>query len=130
MFIFYNPNPKRKLVDDCTVRAICKVTGKTWIDVYYELSDEGAEVGDLFWQNYVWGRYLTRQGFEPFLLPNTCPDCFTIRDFCELYPHGEFILATGRHVVAVVDGDYYDTSDSGDEVPVYLWRRKEIRHGI
>lgn len=73
MFIFYNPNPKRKLVDDCVVRAICKITGKTWIEVYYELTDEGAEVGDLFWQNYVWGRYLTRQGFEPFLLPNTCP---------------------------------------------------------
>jgi hypothetical protein len=41
MFIFYNPNPKRKLVDDCVVRAICKVTGKTWHDVYYELTDEG-----------------------------------------------------------------------------------------
>lgn len=130
MYITYNPNPKRKLTDDCVVRAICRVTGKSWYDIYYELCAEGAEVCDYFWKNYVWGRYLTKIGYEPFLLPNTCPDCFTIRDFCELYPNGTFILATGGHVVAVIDGNYYDTSDSGDDVPVYYWKRKEIKHGI
>jgi hypothetical protein len=28
-------------------------------------------------------------------------------------------------VVAVVDGDYYDTWDCGDEVPVYYFEREE-----
>jgi len=34
-FIYYNPNPERKLVGDCVIRAISKVTNQTWEDTYY-----------------------------------------------------------------------------------------------
>jgi hypothetical protein len=34
------------------------------------------------------------------------------------------MLATGTHVVAVIDGNYYDTWDSGDEVPIALWKKE------
>jgi len=34
------------------------------------------------------------------------------------------ILATGTHVIAVGDGNYYDTWDSGQEVPIYYWRKE------
>ena len=37
MFIEFNPNPKKKLVDDCVIRAICLVTGKDWYTVRTEL---------------------------------------------------------------------------------------------
>ena len=40
-------------------------------------------------------------------------------------PYGRYILATGEHVVAIENGDYYDTWDSGDEIPIYYW--KEIQ---
>lgn len=33
-FIYYNPNPERKLVGDCVIRAISKVTNQTWEDTY------------------------------------------------------------------------------------------------
>ena len=42
-----------------------------------------------------------------------------------VYPHGTYVLATNNHVVAVVDGNYYDTWDSGDETPIYVWRKEE-----
>jgi len=34
------------------------------------------------------------------------------------------ILALSGHVVCVMDGDYYDTWDSGGEVPLYYWRKE------
>lgn len=74
--------------------------------------------------NKVWGALLTSIGFRQYALPNTCPDCYTIRDFCIDNPDGIFILATGSHVVAVIDGDYYDAWDSGDELPTSVWRRE------
>jgi hypothetical protein len=75
--------------------------------------------------NHVWGQYLKEQGYRRKVLPEECPSCYTVKDFCGEYPHGRYLLATGSHVVAVVDGDYYDTWDSGDENPVYYFERAD-----
>lgn len=119
----YNPNPKNNLVIDCTVRAISKATGQSWDETYIGLAVEGYVIKDMSNSNRVWGQYVKRLGFEKFSLPNTCPDCYTIKQFCVDHPRGTFILATGNHVVAVVNGDYYDTWDSGNEIPVYFWTK-------
>ena len=57
-------------------------------------------------------------------MPNMCPPCYTVKDFCKDHPVGTYILATGSHVVTVVDGNYYDTWDSGTEVPIYYWKKE------
>lgn len=101
MYVYYNPNPDRVLVDDCVVRAICKLTGKDWERVYAELFVEGMNVHDWPWKNSVWGRYLVRKGFIPSLAPDICPECFTVKDFCKAYPYGTYLLAIGDHVVTV-----------------------------
>lgn len=119
----YNPNPKNNLVIDCTVRAISKATGQSWDETYIGLAVEGYVIKDMSNSNRVWGSYVKRLGFKKFSLPNTCPDCYTVKQFCVDYPRGTFLLATGNHVVTVVDGDYYDTWDSGDEIPVYFWTK-------
>lgn len=128
MYIYYNPNPDRKLVDDCIIRAICRVTGMDWEEVYTDLYFEGLEVHDWPWKNYIWGRYLEKLGFVSTLLPDTCPYCYTVRDFAYDNPRGKFILATGNHLVAVVNGDYYDAFNTGDEVPVYVWQKRKERY--
>lgn len=119
----YNPNPYNNLVIDCTVRAISKATGQSWDETYIGLAVECYVIKDMSNSNRVWGQYVRRLGFEKFSLPNTCPDCYTVKQFCDDYPRGTFLLATGNHVVAVVNGDYYDTWDSGDEIPVYFWTK-------
>lgn len=125
-FIEYNPNPEGKRTDDCVVRAITKVTGYDWERVYAELAVQGMKYHDLFEKNYVWINYLRGKGYSRFVIPNTCPDCYTVAQFAEDHPRGTFLLGTGTHVVAVIDGDYYDTWDSGHEVPVfYLWRDED-----
>lgn len=53
-----------------------------------------------------------------------CPECYTVADFCWDNPYGYYLLATGTHAVAVIDGDYYDTWDSGNESVAYYYERK------
>ena len=39
-YVFYNPNPKKHRVNDCSVRALCKVLRKEWADVYSMLCSD------------------------------------------------------------------------------------------
>lgn len=123
MYVFYNPNPNGAYVEDCVVRAIAKVTNRSWDDVYAHLCLQGYLMKNMPSVNKVWGTYLSSIGFSRYHLPTVCPDCYTVRDFVKDNPIGTFILATGSHVIAVIDGDYFDTWDSGDELPTSVWRR-------
>lgn len=120
-FAFYNPNPARRSVGDCTVRAISKALGQGWETAYAGLALEGFKRRDMPSANAVWGAYLRGKGFTRRVLPEDC----TVADFAAENPRGTYILALERHVVCVQDGDWYDTWDSGGEIPLYYWERKE-----
>lgn len=122
MYEFYNPNPYGKMTGDCVVRAICKALNANWLDVYLGLCLDGASFGDWGNTNGVWSAYLAERNFERQVIPNTCPNCYTIADFASDNPEGTFILATGTHAVCVKDGVIYDTWDSGNEVPIYYFK--------
>lgn len=121
-FLMRNPNPKNARVGDCVIRAIAIATGRPWAEIYTELAAYGFMLCDMPSSNAVWGAYLKDQGYERNVVIDTCPDCYTVKDFCHDNPHGTFILGTGTHAVAVINGNYCDTWDSGDEVPIYYWR--------
>ena len=123
MFKKYNPNPKAQHAGDCVIRAISKITENDWYHTYLDVCIQGYIMADMPSANHVWGAYLQKRGFKRTIIPNTCPECYTIADFCEDNPEGKFILATGSHVVAVIDGDYYDSWDSGKEVPIYYFTK-------
>jgi len=124
MYIHVNPNPNGMYVEDCVVRAICIATGRSWDDVYLHLCLEGFIMKNMPSVNNVWGTYLKSIGFVQHSLPTDCPNCYTVRDFCSENRNGIYILATGSHVVAAVDGNYCDAWDSGDEVLEGAWRRE------
>ena len=124
MYKYYNPNPRgASRAGDCVIRALSKATGETWEVVYIDVAMAGFRLGDMPSSNSVWGEYLVQKGFEVYHLPNFCPQCYTVYEFCKDHPYGMFVLGTGTHVVTVVDGDYYDSWDSGDEIPIYLFRK-------
>jgi len=119
-----NPNPKNKNVGDCTVRAISIATNQDWEKVYLDLCLQGYIMGDMPSSNDTWGKYLLDNGWEYKRLQDTCPFCYTIKDFCEEHPEGTYIVATGSHVVCVKDSDYYDAWDSGDKTALFYFERK------
>ena len=124
-FVQYNPNPKGNWVGDCVIRAISKLTNQDWDSVYTGVCLQGFIMKDMPSSNSVWGAYLLSNGFRRRVIPNTCPDCYTVRDFCHDHQNGSYLLAIGTHVVSVVDGDYYDSWDSGNEIPVYYFTKEE-----
>lgn len=117
-----NPNPGHKEVPDCVVRAIAIALNMRWIDVYDDLCTLGRAEFNMPNSDAVWGKYLYQMGFEPFLLPASCPQCVTIRQFSKIFRRGVYIIGTGSHAVAVIDGNYYDSWDSGDEIPSFFWK--------
>lgn len=123
MIIYYNPNPRGKIVGDCVVRAITAVTGFSWDRVYSDLCDIGYEMADMPSSNAVWSVCLRRYGFARKVLPNKCPDCYTIAEFARTHPRGAYVVATGTHAVAVIDGTIYDSWDSSQEIPIYYFEK-------
>lgn len=107
------------------IRGISILTNRPWEDTYLEIAVQGYFMYDMPSSNEVWGSYLKTRGYKKKIIPNTCPDCYTVKNFCEDNPYGRFLLATGTHVIAVIDGDYYDTWDSGNEIPVYYFSKEE-----
>lgn len=125
MYRNLNINPLHRRADDCTVRAIAKVLGERWENVYTDLCLEGLRFYDMPSANHVWGSYLKKKGFMRRIIPDTSPQCYTVAEFAEDHPNGSYILALHGHVVAVENGDYFDTWDSGDGIPIYYWEKGE-----
>lgn len=119
----YNPNPARNRAGDCTVRAICKATGQEWNQVFCALAAYGLTCKDMPSANHVWGKYLREHGFHRYMIEEEKDGC-TVADFCREHPTGTYILAIDGHVVCAVDGLYYDSWDSGQEIPIYYWEKE------
>lgn len=116
MFIPYNPNPKHLTVGDCTVRAISKVLGQSWEETYIGLSTQGYLMSDMPNSDSVWGMYLKERGFHK----EAVDEC-RVREYA-LGNVGRCILKLSGHIVAMIDEDWYDLTDSGDGYVLYVWR--------
>lgn len=124
MYEYYNPNPVGRRVGDCAVRAIAKALGLDWEKAYILIVSNGFSMGDMPSSDSVTGSVLRQNGFYRKVIPDTCPDCYTIEDFCNDNPKGTFVLYCGGHVATVVDGVLYDSWDSSNEIPTYVWFKK------
>ena len=118
----YNPNPSGKMVGDCAIRAVSMATGTDWDTAYSALCLQGFMMKDLPNSDNVWCNYLKSKGFERGIIPNTCPDCYTIGDFAADNAQGIYVLGTGRHAVCIKDGIIYDSWDSSHETPLFYMK--------
>ena len=124
-WVMYNPSPTGKNVGDCAVRAVAKALGVDWETAYILIAEKGFLLGDMPSSDSVWGEVLKQHGFKRYVVPNKCPSCYTVSDFADDHPTGTFVLGTGQHAVAVIDGIAWDSWDSTNEIPLYFWYRVE-----
>ena len=120
-YIYANPNPYKKIVDDCVIRALSIALNKSWDDIHRDLAERSFYDKDMMNANVVWGRYLEDIGLERSYLGEKCPLCYSVKDFTDEHQKGIYILCSGSHVVAAVDGDWYDTFNSGDYPVLYYF---------
>ena len=125
MWKYFNNNPTGRSVGDCAVRAVSVALGTDWETAYDLMAVAGYNMGDMPSSDSVWGAVLRQNGFYRKSIPNTCPDCYTFEDFAEDNPRGVFVLGTGKHVATIVDGVIYDAWNSSNEIPAYVWFRKD-----
>lgn len=124
-WVHYNPNPQKKGIGDCAVRAVAKALGVSWDAAYSMLAAKGYAMKDLPNANHVWGAVLRENGFDRRAVPNSCPDCYTAEDFATDHQEGIYVLGFGDHTAAVIDGQIFDSWDSSGEVPQYYWTNGE-----
>lgn len=135
-YIHYNDNPFGLDVGDCVIRAISLALNYNWFMVHDELCFLSRKMADMPSSNRVWKAYLKEKGISERMIDTQCPNCLTVEEFCDSHNRGRYILSTceykkannivvtGTHVIAVIDGDYYDTWDSGGDIPLsyfYVW---------
>lgn len=111
-WVEYQPNPQNYTTGDCTIRAYTKTENMSWEDAYDMASNAGMEVAALPDDPKVVEKMLTEKlGYTKYKY--TKDERCTLNEFAIAHPFGTYICKMRRHVVAVVDGFYYDSWDSG-----------------
>jgi hypothetical protein len=118
-YVYYQPNYKdlKDEVGDCQIRAFSKVLELSWLEAFDLTTPLCREL-----QTYtIFGcdlkktkEAMSKLGFEYTGISNKKGSKRpTVDEFAKKHPIGKYILSVANHVVACVDGKYYDTWDSG-----------------
>lgn len=124
MYKYFNNNPLgRRTVGDCSVRAVSKALGISWDEAHDMLADMSKQMGTIMNDNDVISAVLRMNGFYRENLPCTTRDCYTVREFAMDNPIGTYVVGTGSHVVCIINGNFFDSWNSGDESIMYFWTK-------
>ncbi len=127
IFKFHNQNPKGKKVSDCVVRAISYAMGKSWYEVYDDLSILGRKMGDMPNNKPVFSKYLENSGWIKNKMPRHDDNTrYTLYDFAKENNKGIFIVLIAHHLTVVENGQIIDTWNCNKCVGNYWtkWRKK------
>ena len=120
----FNPNPLRKVVGDCTIRALCAVTGKSWYVIYDILSDMGKklacpfshiEINDYDYHKELFGmirhKVVRKKGEK----------AMNVEQFCKEHPTGKYILRLSHHMIGIVNGKYCELFAGWERRTIYTY---------
>lgn len=130
-FQYYQPNKKdpKDTYGDCAIRAISKVLNLSWIETFDKLvpimREEQCLINGLPLD--VKKRIFGSLGFTYHgVSAAKGTKRPTVDGFAKDHPTGSYILRVAHHLVAVVDGQYHDTWDSGS-CCLYGYFEKEVK---
>lgn len=116
MFRYYNRNPMDRNIEDCVIRSLSLLTGRSWEDIYKELVHFSSRDGYMtdnveFVEDYLDDRY-----------PRECHYSKTVGEFAYEHPFGKYIVSMPNHVTSIINGDVIDTFDPSDRVMRCAWK--------
>ena len=134
-FHFHNENPWKRVTGDCTFRALATAMEKPWKEVVMEMAEMSCRTGYAINDKKGIERYLKEQGWVKHKQPRKQDwKKYTGVEFCELLQSNECDLPVskraryiahigGHHIVAIVNGQVWDTWDSTDGCIGNYWTK-------
>lgn len=110
----YNPNPKKKNIGDCSLRAYCAAFGWTWEEAFEKSSDIAKNEALMMDTHKTCEKVMESEGYvidEEF--KKSKRKDLTVNEFALTHPYGTYFLNTHGHLLCVKDGEYWDSWDSG-----------------
>ena len=123
-FVHYNPNPNgNEKATDCTIRAYCAAQDIKWDEAYDIACQYGKSNAFMPNDKSVCDIIMEEEfGMVQCKLDKEEKGC-TVKQFAIAHPTGTYICVCGGHLVAVIDGQYYDTWDSGKKKVRYYFSK-------
>lgn len=106
---------QKKNADDCAIRAMMKLTNRDWITCYDELCNLGRKKKRMPNEWKIIEIWLKNHGYikRSFGKLHKGQRRMTVNEFSKKFDNGYFLLNLRGHVVACINGFYYDSWDCG-----------------
>lgn len=122
----YNANTKNMHKGDCTVRAMSLAYGIEYADVYKELKHIQQLKGRHVYNNQMNVLdFIDKHGGTKLSLDSEV----SVREFSSQHSQGTYLVLTRSvkmgpmdHIIAIIDGNIYDTWDSSDQIVAIAYR--------
>ena len=116
MYEYYNANTKNNFIDDCVIRSISVAEGRTWDEVYEELSILARKQGLLFSSVPFVEDYLDNK------YKRMCFESKTVGEFVEKHPKGIYLITMTGHITCSYYGIVVDTFDCRNRFMRCAWK--------
>lgn len=122
---YYNCNPKRRITDDCVIRALCSSTGESWEKTIRDLTEYSIKTGYMLNTPECYGGYLKDLGYVKQKQPiHTDGSKVRFKEFVQTFG-GHAIAHCGRgHITYVADHSTWDIWDVSNEIVGNYWVHK------
>ena len=115
MYKYSNLNPLNAHEEDCVIRGLSCALGRSWDNVYDELSDLAQHNGTMM-DNRAFVRWYLDSHFERVDNPP-----YKVKQVAQMFPKNIVLCTTMGHIMCIKYGIIYDTFDPSERIVEDVW---------